>query len=185
MNEIICFQQPDLFKPVQSIIAVLILISIGSTTPVDGSGVLWFIGILSLIVSTTATVVLMSNKDGLNGHVIQLCGENIPWSIIEFIYSCILTLLCAIGFWIAFGYASHVPAIDISHFPATPGHSAGYIFAGVFLIVQTLCYAIPSMAIYRRFQNTKEHETIGEPQFGFNRSIGDEEQGYQSTTPTV
>jgi len=36
-----------------------------------------------------------------------------------------LTLLCGIGFWIAFGYASHVPPLT--------GHSAGYIFAGVIL----------------------------------------------------
>lgn len=175
MTETSFLMQPDLFKPIQSILAVLILISLGSASPVDGSGVLWFIGVVSLTVSTTSTILLMFNKEGLAGRNVHLANGILPWSVIEFVYSAILTLLAGIGFWISFGYASHVPPMD--------GHSAGYVFAGIFLIAEMACYAIPALVIYNNLHTSKEHEPIAEVNpFGFNSRI--EETRYQ-TTETV
>uniref|UniRef100_A0A914KP58 MARVEL domain-containing protein n=2 Tax=Meloidogyne TaxID=189290 RepID=A0A914KP58_MELIC len=170
MSEIICLEQPDLFKPIQSILAVLTLISLGSSTHVDGSGVLWFVAICSVTASTVATILLMFNRNGLNEYNIKLNnGNDIPWSIIEFVYSVILTLLCGISFWISFGYATHVVPVL--------GHSAGYIFAGLFLIGQMVCYAIPALIIYN--QTSKQREPIAEVNpYGFGRV--DEEVGYQN-----
>ncbi|KAL3090064.1 hypothetical protein niasHS_006516 [Heterodera schachtii] len=139
-KELFLAQQPDLFKPIQSINAVLILICLGSSTAVPGIGVLWFIGLCSLIVSVTATVIFLLNREnGLSG--VTISGAFLPWGVIEFVYSSVLTLLCGVGFWLAFGFASHVP---------DNGHSAGYIFAGIFLVAQVACYAIPVLIIYDR-----------------------------------
>jgi hypothetical protein len=151
-GEFVCFEQPDLFKPIQSVqfdiadrydsnsfqvIAVLVLISLGSASPVEGNGVLWFIALSSLVISTTATILLMFNKEGMSGLNIHFADAMFPWSVIvspfsnyafgiiklkEFVYSSILALLCGIGLWISFGYATNVS-------PAH--HSAGYVFAGV------------------------------------------------------
>ncbi|KAF7637950.1 MARVEL domain-containing protein [Meloidogyne graminicola] len=170
MNEIICIEQPDLFKPIQSMLAVLTLISLGSSTQVDGIGVLWFISICSVIASSVATILLMFNRNGLFEYNIKLNNGNtiIPWNIIEFIYSIILALLCGISFWISFGYSTHVHI---------GGHSIGYIFAGIFLIGQMICYLIPAYIIYN--QTSKQNEPIAEINpYGFGRV--DEEIGYQN-----
>ena len=63
----------------------------------------------------------------------------VSWNIIEFIYSSILTILCGISFWLAFGYASHVPP---------GGHSSGYVFTGIFMVLQTAFYGIPTVLAY-------------------------------------
>lgn len=79
-------------------------------------------------------VIFMMDKDdpvvasmaarGLLSWNIIVSYENLFYLFLfqEFIYSSILTILCAISFWLAFGYASHVPP---------SGHSAGYMFTGV------------------------------------------------------
>uniref|UniRef100_A0A183BTE3 MARVEL domain-containing protein n=1 Tax=Globodera pallida TaxID=36090 RepID=A0A183BTE3_GLOPA len=140
-------QQPDLFKPIQSINAVLILICLGSSSVVPGVGVLWFVGLLT--------------KD---------CpGSPSP----EFVYSSILTLLCGVGFWLAFGFASHVPP---------DGHSAGYIFTGIFLVAQVACYAIPVMIIYDRSRAGTEHEPIADVH-SFGVTSDGSEQRYQTIQP--
>uniref|UniRef100_A0A914HEP2 MARVEL domain-containing protein n=1 Tax=Globodera rostochiensis TaxID=31243 RepID=A0A914HEP2_GLORO len=165
-------QQPDLFKPIQSINAVLILICLGSSSVVPGVGVLWFVGLCSLFVSTTATVLFMLNSDkGLSG--VTISGAFIPWGVIEFVYSSILTLLCGVGFWLAFGFASHVSA---------DGHSAGYIFTGIFLVAQVACYAIPVMIIYDRSRAGTEHEPIADVH-SFGVASDGSEQRYQTIQP--
>jgi hypothetical protein len=63
-------------------LAVLILIALGSTTAVDGSGILWFIGICSLVISTMSTILLMFNKEGMTATNIHFLDGIIPWGVI-------------------------------------------------------------------------------------------------------
>uniref|UniRef100_A0A915PC77 Uncharacterized protein n=1 Tax=Meloidogyne floridensis TaxID=298350 RepID=A0A915PC77_9BILA len=75
----------------QKILAVLTLISLGSSTHVDGSGVLWFVAICSVTASTVATILLMFNRNGLNEYNIKLNnGNDIPWSVIVNNFYCFL-----------------------------------------------------------------------------------------------
>uniref|UniRef100_A0A915DFH7 MARVEL domain-containing protein n=1 Tax=Ditylenchus dipsaci TaxID=166011 RepID=A0A915DFH7_9BILA len=152
MEKWICVQYPHLFKPVQSVNAVILLICLGTASSVDGSGVLWFVTFLSLIISTLATVVFMLDKN--EPIVFTVSGGTLSWNIVEFVYSSILSILCAISFWLAFGYASHVPK---------DGHSAGYVFTGMFMIVQTILYAIPTMLVYDRMRVAEEDAHITHP----------------------
>jgi uncharacterized membrane-anchored protein YitT (DUF2179 family) len=55
-------------------------------------------------------------------HIVMSYVQQKIWQIKEFVYSAVLTVLCAISFWLAFGYTGHVPK---------DGRSAGYVFAGV------------------------------------------------------
>jgi len=146
MNEIVCFKYPHLFKPIQSVNAILLLISLGSADSVDGSGVLWFITLISLMISTVATVLFMLDKN--EPILISLTGGLITWNVAEFVYSTILTVLCAISIWLSFGYSGHVPE---------KGHSMGYVFAGMFMILQTAFYALPAVMIYEKVQFREEN----------------------------
>jgi len=141
VSEIACIRYPHLFKPLQSVNAILLLISLGSADSVDGSGVLWFITLISLIISTVATVLFMLDKN--EPILITLSGGLITWSVCEFVYSTVLTVLCAISIWLSFGYSGHVPE---------GGHSRGYVFAGLFMILQTAFYALPAVMIYEKVQ---------------------------------
>ncbi|KAI6174724.1 Protein CBR-DRR-1 [Aphelenchoides bicaudatus] len=145
MDGIICIKYPHLFKPMQSLNAVLLLISLGTASAVDGGGVLWFITLVSLFISVVATVLFMLDKNEpvLVGSWVGLSGGLITWNVAEFVYSTILTVLCAISIWLSFGYAGHVQP---------GGHSNGYIFAGIFMILQTAFYAIPAILIYEKVQ---------------------------------
>uniref|UniRef100_A0AC34FT74 MARVEL domain-containing protein n=1 Tax=Panagrolaimus sp. ES5 TaxID=591445 RepID=A0AC34FT74_9BILA len=137
------FRYPHLFKIAQSITAALILISLGSTTSVSGGGVLWFIGLFSLIVSVTATVLFLLDKS----DVIQsISGGQISWNLVEFVYSSILGILCLLGAWLSFSYAGHVP---------TGESGMGYVFAGLFLVAQTTLYSAPALMLYEKIQNTE------------------------------
>lgn len=48
---------PHMFKLLQMINAVVLLICLSGTTPIEGDGILWFVAMFSLIVSTAATVL--------------------------------------------------------------------------------------------------------------------------------
>jgi len=129
--------------------AVLLLIALGSATPVDGSGVLWFITLTSLLISTVATVLFMLDKN--EPMLVSLSGGLITWNVAEFVYSVILTVLCAISIWLSFVDEGNVPA---------GGHSNGYIFAGIFMILQTAFYAVPSVLIYEKVQFRQSEDSI-------------------------
>ncbi|KAI1712432.1 CBR-DRR-1 protein [Ditylenchus destructor] len=152
MEKLICIRYPHLFKPLQSVNAVILLIFLGSTTAVDGSGVLWFVTMVSLFVSTVATVIFMVDKN--DPLILSMSNGILSWNIVEFIYSSILTILCAISFWLAFAYANHVPP---------EGHSTGYIFAGIFLIIQTVFYAVPAVLVYDRMRVAEEDVRVTHP----------------------
>jgi len=137
MDDYFCIRYPHVFKPMQAVNAVILLICLGAATPVDGGGVLWFVSLTSLIISTLATVIFMMDKN--EPVVITLTGGLLSWNIIEFIYSSVLTILCGISFWLAFGYASHVPS---------DGHPSGYVLFGLFAVVQTVFYLIPTILAY-------------------------------------
>ncbi|CAD5214038.1 unnamed protein product [Bursaphelenchus xylophilus] len=140
-NDVICIRYPHLFKPTQTAIAVLLLIAIGSSTPVDGSGVLWFVALSCLLISTTATVLFM--LDQTDTVMQSLSGGLVGFSVVEFVYSAVLTALCGVSVWLSFGYSSHVPE---------GGHSTGYIFCGFFMVLEAAAYAIPASMIYEKVQ---------------------------------
>ncbi|KAI6240536.1 MARVEL domain-containing protein [Aphelenchoides fujianensis] len=134
--------------------AILLLICLGAATPVDGSGVLWFIALTSMFISVVATVLFMLDKN--EPVLVSITGGLITWNVAEFVYSTILTVLCAISVWLSFGYAGHVP---------DGGHSNGYVFAGIFLIIQTAFYAIPAVLIYEKVQFRQDDDPTARMHF--------------------
>ncbi|CAD5209016.1 unnamed protein product [Bursaphelenchus okinawaensis] len=163
-NDIVCIRYPHLFKPTQTALAVLLLIAIGSATPVDGSGVLWFVTLTCLFVSTTATVLFM--LDQTETLIQNLSGGLIGYSVVEFVYSAVLTALCGVSVWLSFGYSSHVPE---------GGHSTGYIFTGFFMLLEASAYAIPASMIYERVQ--WEQQNVDQSTVHYNNPNTD---GYQT-----
>ncbi|KAI6195756.1 hypothetical protein M3Y94_01025000 [Aphelenchoides besseyi] len=168
VDDIVCIRYPHLFKPIQAVTSILLLISLGSASAVDGSGVLWFIALTSMFISVIATVLFLLDKN--EPVLVSITGGLITWSVAEFVYSTVLTVLCGISVWLAFGYAGHV---------GPEGHSNGYVFAGIFLILQTAFYAIPATLIYEKVQFRSDIDPTARMHFA-----DDEPQPYQGTGPT-
>ncbi|KAH7724697.1 Protein DRR-1 [Aphelenchoides avenae] len=141
MENIICFKYPHLFKPVQVVNAVILMICIGSATAIHGSGVLWFVVLTSLVISVVATVLFMLDKS--EPVLVTLTGGVITWTVVEFVYSVILSILSSICVWLSFAYARLIPKNE---------YAAGYAFAGVFLIFHSVLYAVPAVIIYDKMR---------------------------------
>ncbi|CAI5441825.1 unnamed protein product [Caenorhabditis angaria] len=130
---------PHFFKPLQALTAIVLAICVGSTGMGD-NGILWFTIIVSLFISATATIIFALKKQ--DEILDSLTNGSVSWNIVELVYSFILSILSVICVWLSFSFANRTLF----------GTSAGYIAAGLFFILQTILYAIPSTVIYREVQ---------------------------------
>lgn len=60
------------------------MICLGSATTIDGGGVLWFITLLSLVVSTVGTVIFMMDKN--DSIIASVTGGIFPWNVFVCLY---------------------------------------------------------------------------------------------------
>ena len=60
--------------------AIILLICLGSADSVDGSGVLWFITLLSLFISAVATVLFLLDKN--EPILYTITGGTVSWNVV-------------------------------------------------------------------------------------------------------
>ncbi|CAI4232251.1 unnamed protein product [Auanema sp. JU1783] len=143
-SENIFLKLPHIFKPLQTLNAIILAICVGSTAGSE-NGILWFIIISSLLVSAAATVIFaMNQQDNITE---SLTNGTVTWNILELAYSFILTVLCVISIWLSFGFANR-------HLGGT---SAGYIASGLFSIIHAVLYGIPCYLIYGEVHNNSNN----------------------------
>ncbi|VDL73645.1 unnamed protein product [Nippostrongylus brasiliensis] len=131
---------PHIFKPLQTLNAIILAISVGSTAGSE-NGVLWFVIITSMLVSIAATIILAL---GIQDSMMEsLSNGSIPWNVVELVYSFIFAILSVICVWLSFGFANR-------HLGGT---SAGYIASGLFSMVHAGLYAVPCAIIYDQVNN--------------------------------
>uniref|UniRef100_A0A1I7YM85 MARVEL domain-containing protein n=1 Tax=Steinernema glaseri TaxID=37863 RepID=A0A1I7YM85_9BILA len=145
--ENVFFQLPHVFKPLQSLNAVILVICLGSATGVSGNGVVWFVVVASLIISVFATVLFALKIHDSVLH--SLTGGSLPWELLEMIYSFVLSVLNALSMWLAFGFVGRVHEGD---------YYGGYVAAGIFLIIQSILYLVPTILIYNKIQVNRRSE---------------------------
>lgn len=71
---------PHMFKVIQLINAVILLMCLSSASSIDGNGVLWFVATLSLLVSITATILFAMDQH--NQMAFTISNGVITWNII-------------------------------------------------------------------------------------------------------
>ncbi|GMS84978.1 hypothetical protein PENTCL1PPCAC_7153, partial [Pristionchus entomophagus] len=126
---------PHAFKPLQALNAVILFVCVASTGSSD-NGILWFVIVVSFLVSVAATLIFALN---LQDSILEkLTNGRVSWNMVEMVYSFVVGVLCAISVWVAFGFANNHMG----------GVSAGFIATGLFLILQTALYAVPCVIIY-------------------------------------
>ncbi|VDK44694.1 unnamed protein product [Anisakis simplex] len=113
------FSFPHVFKLLQSVNAIILIICIGLAEPVPSNGVVWFIIISSLTVSVTATIISVLGVQ--DQFLSSLCNNGITWEILELIYSFVFTILSAVSVWLCFSFIQLV----------VKGPSGGYVAGGV------------------------------------------------------
>ncbi|KAK0394875.1 hypothetical protein QR680_000981 [Steinernema hermaphroditum] len=149
MEDNVFLQLPHIFKPLQSLNSVILVICLGSATAVAGNGVVWFIVVSSLIISVFATVLFALK---LHDSVLySLTAGSLPWELLEMIYSFVLGILCALSMWLTFGFVGHVSEQE-------GGYYGGYVAGGIFLIIQSILYFVPTVLIYNKMQLHRRSE---------------------------
>ncbi|TMS34297.1 hypothetical protein L596_001923 [Steinernema carpocapsae] len=147
MADNVFLQLPHIFKPLQSLNAVIIVICLGSAAATAGNGVVWFVVVSSLIISVFATVLFALK---IHDSVLQsLTAGSLPWELLEMIYSFVMAVLCGLSMWLSFGYVGHVQGDD---------PYGGYVAAGLFLILQSVLYMVPTILIYNKMQVNRRSE---------------------------
>ncbi|GMT16872.1 hypothetical protein PFISCL1PPCAC_8169, partial [Pristionchus fissidentatus] len=137
---------PHAFKPLQALNAVILFVCVASTGSAE-NGILWFVIVVSFLVSLMATLLFALN---LQDQLLEkLTNGTISWHMVEMVYSFVVGVLCAISVWVAFGFANN-------HIGGT---SAGFIATGLFLIVQTALYAVPCVMIYDATRREQQGDT--------------------------
>uniref|UniRef100_A0A0M3HQA2 MARVEL domain-containing protein n=1 Tax=Ascaris lumbricoides TaxID=6252 RepID=A0A0M3HQA2_ASCLU len=152
---------PHIFKPLQSMNAVVLTICLGSASSVPGNGIVWFIVISSLVVSVFATVIFA--LDVQDQFMTSISNASIPWDLFELIYSFVFSILSAVSVWLCFSYIKLVP---------DNGRFGGYVAAGcvpvvllttarsnmivaefqMFMLLHVAFYAIPTFLLYDKSQ---------------------------------
>uniref|UniRef100_A0A914E5S9 MARVEL domain-containing protein n=1 Tax=Acrobeloides nanus TaxID=290746 RepID=A0A914E5S9_9BILA len=144
MEKIICLRYPHLFKPVQSVNAIILLICLGTADSVEGSGVLWFITLLSLFVSAVATVLFLLDKN--EPILYTITGGAVSWNVVEFVYSTVLAVLCFLSTWLSFTEPGRVK---------DGGSYLGYTFAAIFFFLQTIFYTAPALLFFDKMRDAE------------------------------
>ncbi|KAK6739305.1 hypothetical protein RB195_021008 [Necator americanus] len=144
----IFLKMPHIFKPLQTLNAIILAICVGSTSGTE-NGVLWFIIITSLLISASATVIFAL---GLQDSIMDsLTNGSIAWNLVELIYSFVFAVLSVVSVWLSFGFAN-------GHLGGT---SAGYIATGLFSIIHAGLYSVPCGIIYDSMQTNGVRQDTG------------------------
>jgi len=121
---------------------LLLLICLASTSATSGSGFLWFVLLISLLISASALVLfLLDANEALMETVAQ---GSLPWPVFEMAYSSVLALLSIVAIWLSFRSATHT---DI--------HSTGYVAAALFFVLHAVLYASPAVLLYDELRQAK------------------------------
>ncbi|KAJ1346145.1 hypothetical protein KIN20_000853 [Parelaphostrongylus tenuis] len=136
---------PHIYKPLQTVNAIILAICVGSTAGSE-NGILWFIVIMSLLISFTATLIFAI---GVQDTIMEnISNGKVSWSLVELVYSFVFAVLSMISAWLSFGFANR-------HLGGT---SAGYIATGLFSIIHSALYGIPCAIIYDNIRNVDDHQ---------------------------
>jgi len=137
-------RQSLILKATEMVTALVLLICLASSSPINGVGVALFIGIFSLFITVFALAVFVTNLQETIASSRPMLfitkREDLRWTAVEYTYCVALVSLNAIGIVQNWKLASELK----------DKNSAGYIAATVFSTAHMVMFAVNAAFIVRR-----------------------------------